>query len=593
MFVYKSSIILMVLFLCAISFQLHAKKVITISDQFSFDNLQQELTNAVNFGEKDIYVTFLPGYYVAHEKNISISNINSPSTNIHFVGNAAVILPVGNVYRDGDTYTEAFNPGFCWMNGSKEVNLWTKVRYSDSLVEILDEERGLCRIKSREPIAENLSPDCAYIHIPHWFRSSIYKIQKVKNQYIYFSATDLEHSPKKGYNVNDDYNLGKRNIRYKLCNLNELEGVLSIKDGIIRLPSDVSSVREGKMLRFLTIENSELNSVEITGISFYGNCYGNSNSLFSFSNTEVRKMWIHGCNFHGIKSNVIAVSSTNNVKIEKNAFADCYYSGIVADNKSKNTVVQKNTFINMGKGLQNSFCVVCRGSNYYIANNKITDFGYGGVGIGVWFKSKQDEPCNGIVEKNDLSYTKSYMSDIDNNCIMDGGAIYVWTKNDRATIRYNYIHDFSGAGGNRGIFCDDGAYNVQIYGNVITGIVNNNCIESRRVASVENTKTKGTDIDRSNVNIEIRENIVDGNIFFVGNEDLENGCVKGSNYVLITGNSPSLMNTIKNVSEFEEDITLDYNGEKNGCVGISKKSYCLLRKVDIWRSIRGYIIRKD
>lgn len=571
---------------------LQARMVITISDQSSFDGLQQKIIDAIQSHDNDIYVAFSPGNYIAHDNHITIKDMQSPTLNLHFVGNAATIIPAGLVYRDGDTYSGSFDSGTSWTSGIANVDNWTRINYADSPVEILDINSGRCRINSVETISDNLSPVFAYIHIPHWFRSSIYKIDKVLNQYIYFTANDLVLSYNNGYNVND-YNLSKRRIRYKLCNLEKSNEIVSVINGRVYLPSKVTSVREGTIHRFLTIDNCDFSSIEIVGVSFSGNCYGNSNSLIYIRNVNVKKLWVHKCSFHCMRSNVISLISTNNASIEKNKFEDCYYSCVVSDNKCRNTVVKKNSFTNIGMGLQNTFCIVCRGSNYCISDNQITDFGYGGIGVGVWYKSELVAPCNGIVENNDLSYSESYISDVDNNCIMDGGAIYVWTKNNGTIIRNNYIHGFSGIGGDRGIFCDDGAYNVQIYGNVNTGIANSYCIESRRVASVENIHTKGTGIDRSNVNIQIRDNIIDGNILFIGNEGLNNGCVLGVNYVLLKEHENLPRNTVRNIDNPQEIVVLTHTGEKRGRLGISRQSYRLLKKTDVWHSVRDYIIRKN
>lgn len=63
--------------------------------------------------------------------------------------------------------------------------------------------------------------------------------------------------------------------------------------------------------------------------------------------------------------------------------------------------------------------------------------------------------------------------------LMDSGAIYTWTQNDQVIIRYNYIHDYTGASDNRGMFCDDGAANFKIIGNRILRIANSYCVDSR------------------------------------------------------------------------------------------------------------------
>jgi hypothetical protein len=168
------------------------------------------------------------------------------------------------------------------------------------------------------------------------------------------------------------------------------------------------------------------------------------------------------------------------------------------------------------------------------------------------------QPCAGIIENNDLSYNQDYIDNIGNYGIMDGGAIYLATKNARSVVRYNHIHDFSGMKDNRGIFCDDGAYNIEIYGNVITGIVNSMCIDSRRVTFVERSETPESEIDKANVNIVIQDNTVDGSIRFEAHEDSNNGCTKGANYILPAKDGKMPKMSVKNVANPEDDIVLQH-----------------------------------
>ena len=264
-----------------------------------------------------------------------------------------------------------------------------------------------------------------------------------------------------------------------------------------------------------------------------------------------------------MRGSIISVSASPNVTIDNNHFEDGYYYGIWSNNESVNTVVEKNNFKSMGKRMHNTTCVGCLGTDYRISDNVFLNFGYGGIRTGVWYKSKMKQPCSGIIEYNDLTYSQDYIDYMDNYGIMDGGAIYLATKNAGSIVRYNHIHGFSGIKHNRGIFCDDGASNIEIYGNVITNIANSMCIDSRRVTFVERTNTPESGIDKANVNIVIRDNTVDGSIRFEANEDPDNGCVKGVNYILPSedGRTPKMI--VKNVVTQEDDIVLWQTGFKH------------------------------
>ena len=533
-----------------------ARTTIVVSSQTEFDGLQEQLINTIKSGEKVIYVKLLPGTYIAKEKHITLKDIDAADTKIRFVGHGATLIPEGHEYHDGDNYQDTFSVGSSWMSGNKDVETWSYVKYADSLIEVLNAEEKLCRLKCNNAFPSDIDFNNAYILITHWYQSSTYKIEKIEGQYIYFIANDLKESSYGGYNVNDDYNYGNKTIRYKLCNIETGEDYFRITDGKVHLPNGVTSVWEGKMYNYLTFQNCKFAVVEVNGIQFRGNSFAESHPAISIRNTACKKIRIHKCGFYGMRGSIINVSASPNVKIDNNQFADTYYYGIWSNNGSANTVVEKNSFKSMGKRMHNTKCVGCLGTNYRVSDNIFLDFGYCGIRTGVWYKSDMKQPCTGVIENNDLSYSQDYLDHIENYGIMDGGAIYLATKNAGSIVRNNYIHDFSGIKHNRGIFCDDGASNIEIYGNVITDIANSMCIDSRRVTFVERSHTPESGIERANINIVIRDNTVDGSIRFEAHEDSDNGCIKGANYILTAEDGKMPKMVISNVANPEEDIVL-------------------------------------
>lgn len=531
---------------------------LVVGNQAEFDGLQEKLTSTIKAGEKNIRVSLLPGTYIAKEKHFTLKDIDAADTKIRFVGHGATLIPEGHEYHDGDNYQGTFSVGNSWMSGNKDVETWSYVKYADSLVEVLNAEEKLCRLKCNNAFPSEIDFNNAYILITHWYQSSTYKIEKIEGQYIYFTADDLKESSYGGYNVNDDYNYGKNGIRYKLCNVESGEDYFHITNRKVHLPHGITSVWEGKTHNFLTFRNCKFSSVEIKGIRFLGNAFEDSNPAIYIRNTVSNKIRIHKCGFYGMRGSIISVSASPNVIIDNNQFADTYYYGIWSNNGSANTVVEKNSFKSMGKRMNNTTCVGCLGTNHRVSDNVFLDFGYCGIRTGVWYKSDMKQPCTGVIENNDLSYSQDYLDHIDNYGIMDGGAIYLATKNAGSIVRNNYIHDFSGIKHNRGIFCDDGASNIEIYGNVITDIANSMCIDSRRVTFVERSNTPESGIDRANINIVIRDNTVDGSIRFEAHEDSDNGCVKGANYILPAKDGKMPKMVISNVANPEEDIVLKH-----------------------------------
>ncbi len=544
-----------ILFLfCLVSTVAYASRTsIVVSNQSDFDRLQEQLTSTIKAGKKNIYVKLKPGTYVAKEQHILLKGIKAADTKIHIQGNNAIVVPSGREYRDGDVYRGTFSVDNSWMSGANDVEIWSQVRYVDDLIEILDAEVKHCRLKCKNSFPSGTDFSNAYILIPHWFKSSVYKIDKIEGRYIYFTADDLKTSKFGGYNINDDHNYGKKGIRYKLCCVDNGADCFRIVNGRVRLPKAVTSAREGVTHNFVAIRDCKFASVDIEGIQFWGNAYKESSYAISIKGTECRSIRIHGCSFRGMRGNVINVSASPNVKIDNNRFEECYRYGIRSSNESVNTVVEKNHFEDMGKAMLNTKCIRCQGTNYRVANNVLVNFGYSGISTGVVYNSKMAQPCSGVIENNDLSFSQDYLDHIDNYGIMDGGAIYVATKTDGVVIRNNHIHGFSGMKSNRGIMCDDGAYNIEIHGNVITSIANSWCIDSRRVKKVERSNDPESTVDRANINIVIRDNTIDGSIRFEANEGPNNGCVKGTNYIILGKNSKMPEMTIKNVKNPKKD----------------------------------------
>ena len=581
-----------ILFLiCFVSTTVSAcRTTIVVKNQTEFDGLQEKLTNTIKADKKNIYVKLMPGNYIAKDNHILLKDIKASDTKIHIQGINAVLLPSGREYREGDVYKGTFSVENSWMNGSEDVEIWSYVQYADDLVEVLDTIKKRCRITCKNTFPKETDISNAYILITHWFHSSVYKIDNIDVNYIYFTADDLKTSSFGGYNVNDDYNYGKKDIRYKLCNVTTSDDCISVVDGRVHLPKDVTSVREGVTHNFMTLKNCRFSSVEITGIQFWGGAFLQSNPAVIIKKSECESIRIHKCGFYGMRGNVVSITASPNVRVDNCQFEDCYQYGVKSNNESANTVVEKNSFNSMGKRMDNTYCVRCQGTNFRVSDNIFINYGYGGIFTGVSYRSTMKQPSVGVIENNDLSFTQDYLDHIDNYGIMDGGAITIAAQNVGTIVRYNYIHGFSGMKSNRGIYCDNGASNFELYGNVITGITNSWCIDSRRVKKAERANTPESKIERANVNINIHDNIVDGGIRFEANEDLDNGCVKGVNYILCARNDELPKMKVNHVTNTEDDIVLEYTGMKNGKLSISAPSYRQLKHNKNCRTVRCHFV---
>ena len=566
---------------------------INIKDQSSFNLLQNKIEDAINKGETDVVICLQPGKYYFKEKHLCIKEISIPNLSILVKGDRAILVPEGIDYRAGAEKKGGLSIYRGWIEGNKDISVWSDIKQTDQLIEIIDIKNKLCRIKSQTPL-KNAEGKDQYILITQWYKSNVYKITKIEDNYIYFTASDLTLSAykKSEYSINDDYNYLSRYPRYKLCNVSNdnNEQSIVVDNGKLKLPSGIDVVHECKSSTFLCIENCKIGQFIVEQIDFWGSAYGYPDSFITIKDTESRGINVGKCSFYGMHNNVIAILNTNNVTIENNLFKDIYYTGIQSDNKSKNTSVLNNSFYNAGIGISNTFCITCGGCDYYISGNKLENYGYGGIRVGLWYISPlYNTPC-GIVEKNTLVFTNEYLDRIYTEGLMDGGAIYISTINDKSIVRYNYINGYGGAGGNRGIFCDDGALGYEIYGNVILNISRNDyCIASRREPAVEKRNDSRSELLRSNINNTIRDNILDGKIMFRGHEDTDNGCEKGANYVVLTAGKEPPVNQIDYIHQLKSDVIIKNIIIKDNTIMVPRTNYRAMKKSKEWHILRQYL----
>lgn len=561
--------------------------IIRINNQDEFDYLGKVIIQKLSKGETEIIVSLAPGIYYYRDNHLDLSGKQYPEAKVRIQGDRATLVAAGKRYTVGDRF-EDFSPKHALLNSEKKViNVWSPFFQLDNQIEVLSSTTKQCRLKNVSN-ARKTSQAGSFIQITSWYVSYIYQIDKIENGYIYFTANNLAEGFGSGWNINNDFNFAKIYPRYRISNVEGGESPVYLDNWMFVTTDNSSVVYECKATRFLVLGyGTRLKSVEIEGLGFVGNAYGGEDGVMDFKSPDCSCM-IKDCAFEGIYgSRVISVSNKNNVTVTGCTFAMCAESCIISSHSSENTSVTYNEFRNCGQGMMNSASVRCYGTNYYIGHNSFVDYGYAAIGLGYGAGNKHEHEISGVVEYNTILYTDEYMAQLPQKTLMDGGAIYISTQNDDTTIRYNTIRNYSGMYENRGVYCDDGAGNLKIYGNVVTGITNFHCIESRRVASVE---SKSGPSNTGNV---IRDNIVDGEIYFVGREGENNGCEYGTNYFLIEGSGRGPKNTIRNVRIVGEDVLLDFTGETKGQIGVSSKSYKVLKKSKNWKQVKDGFVRKN
>lgn len=537
-----------------------AAGVVSIKNQRDFNSLANSITNLASQGDTDIRVEFAPGIYFFRENHINLQNKQWANISISFAGHGAVIAAQGSDYiagQESDDYFDAtygyvsLPDGIADTRGCDVAN-WGRLYQAQELVEVVDEDAKLCRLRYKG-IADLKADQCSEvrIHITQWFKSGIYKVQEIRKGWIYFIVNDLTYnSARQCHSINLDYGYGKQNPRFRLCNIAMgNENLLRLTPQGFQLPQGVSKIHECTANTFIYIANTTLKGLSIEQLRFLGNRDGQK-YLIDIRNCNTQGISLKENSFEGIRSNIIGVTSSSNIEVSHCQFDHCYRNGITTQDNT-NISITHNSFTNQGLAIQNTFSVRCSDQNYLVSHNTFTDYGYSAIAVGKWWAAQKKHGSSGIVELNQLRYTDAYMASIRQHSLMDSGAIYLYTQNDDADVRYNLIYNYSGAYNNRGIFCDDGASNFKIHGNVIVHTPNSYSIDSRRTIGIErDPKTYAKIV---NANNQIFDNLIDGSIKFEGRTN-DYPSTLGTNYYLLLptslrqGNTrPGQDNTISNV----------------------------------------------
>lgn len=560
--------------------------VITIDNQRSFDNINSKLSQAIDGGQKDIQIRIVPGVYYYKERQIHRSKEQHPEVSVCISGQDATLIAAGSNYHKDSDYIEKFSPYTTYVETQelKAYDYWEDCVFSDGRVIVVDKDKKLCCLPFSK--AKNTSPeDCKniYITIPQWFKSSTYKVTKIEKGNIYFIADRLEYIQKRGredYTINYDYLFAGQTTRFKLCNPLSNSKPMQIRGNKIILTN--GTIHECKAAQFLSMEMVQYKNFMVTGLRFLGNT-DNGTPLIDLHDTKMENVTISNCSFEHIQSKVIYADNTSNLTFSTNSLTNCNNHGIETTNSCRKTTVINNSFSNCGGNMLQTFCVSCKGSNYYIAHNIFKNFGYSAIGIGMWYGSKKNHESSGIVEYNEIWYDSDYLAHLERHTLMDSGAIYLWTQNDDAIIRYNYIHDFSGMFYNHGIYCDDGASHYKLYGNIIINIQSNNSIDARTCQS---------EFPESNQDIQMMYNIVDRPIKFEGNTKYDNGCIKSRNILLYKIGEDIPKHIYAHLKTKKQDKQLLYEDWDEQGIIVSNKTMKTLKQLPCFDQIKQYIKKK-
>lgn len=226
--------------------------------------------------------------------------------------------------------------------------------------------------------------------------------------------------------------------------------------------------------------------------------YGTSS--INIKNLMPRLLKISGICFSGItsKGDFMTIQRCSNVTLSNNVFRNfCtntflgYMVSIYGDSsiEANSVNIENNTFQNSNNAFLN--LLFCRGCNVRGNRFNLSGTYMSGTQIAIRYCDStqivsnvfRNNPCRFIscgnsderprsvlIEDNDFGNTELINKRVNELCTIDMGFIYFGaTKNLRRTFRNNIIHDVIGYANNRGVFIDDGAHDVTLEGNVISG----------------------------------------------------------------------------------------------------------------------------
>lgn len=482
--------LLTLLTFCLVSILCWAQKtaVIEVQTQGEFDGLDTQIKQVLKTGISDIEIQLQTGIYYYGEKHLDFSSLNYPKASITIMGEGSYLIG------------KDLGAARSWQDGTfratmlQDVDRWSAFEQSPSMVEVVDRQAKMCRIRVpyKQKAQNEMKCEGQYLQLTEWYDSKVYPVIRRDKKYIYFYAPDLKYSQSFGeWNVNYDLVYGHVTPRYRTID----QKVTS------------EEVTFCQSSTFLNLWHSKLGRVTLQGIVFGPN--NGRAPLIDTDMLECESLQVTSCIFRGVRGLVAKVWHTDNVQIHANTFEGCYAGVIESYNGSAKTEVSNNEFLDHGRGMRQNFAIICRGEDFLIKNNSFRNFNYAAIGVGLWYGHQKKGPVTGQVVGNDIAYDQEYYNQYQQHTLMDGGAIYAWTICDKVEIIGNTINRYRGVKDYRGIFCDDGAKNITVRNNTVTNIGDNCwCIDLRWV---DHVSEKVPDHNTGNV---VSDNQVDGRIRF-------------------------------------------------------------------------------
>lgn len=435
--------------------------------------------------------------------DIRLSECVTIRTDAVIIGNGHRLSEKGMPLQNGGPFTAQVTgrEAFVGENGTlRELSQtgfyqgkWLKSTSDNGVCDRLQLPRQLRRLTITE--ADNV-----YITYGMWFIRRTDKVKSAKN-----GVLQIEFTGGSAYQPAGSFLTYTPEPYFFLSNLAE-DGV-SIKKGRISWPSALGAqckCRLGSIIKIAKGARVELHNLVVSGGLGYtidnagvlrlADCrLTNPTGGVVQSNGQ---LFVDSCEFRDVKRRAIYVTSTGSGDISGSLFKNIAHYG------------------------SNDFAVAGQG-RVYVGHCIFEDTNYGAVNVGIVNAPALSDLRESLIEYNTICYTPEWKEKRKFLGLWDSGAIYISTNVKKTTIRYNKIRGVGGAGKNIPIYGDDGAYNMDIYCNVISGTENFYDIDCRYV-SVKHTGRQFPDnngLMMASTNNRIVCNVVEGYVRLEENKE--------------------------------------------------------------------------
>ncbi len=381
----------------------------------------------------------------------------------------------------------------------------------------------------------------------------MYRVTSINEGVVYFTVTD----PNDHETINPDMRALSQYTDFFLVNYDDGNDCIVIKNGYLYFPTYHPSISLCDALFVIRAKGGS--HVEINNILVIG---GTDNSIRIDQDTDIH---ITNCDVTNIAAG--GISNYGNLFIDSCTLHDILNCAVRTDmvrnqipNHSPYMEVTDCIFRDIGHYGTNMAAVWNTGKAY-IANNEFINTNYCAVKVGSNGTYTGKEWRRSLIEHNLIHHTPEWINKRLQLGLQDSGDIYVICNNEKAIIRFNRIINCGGLGKNNAIYLDYWAYNVQIYGNVITGTENYYDIDCRNCSIEDYDSTILSPGEHPTTNIYIGYNVCDGYVRIQENTAnllINTGCEFTNNFMLRKAieqdntNAITTGNTYKSVTHCKE-----------------------------------------